>query len=253
MDLVLGPDNLSVPFSFSIPTHTPEGNEVKRVGVWSSGGHDSGAMLCLVMAELKATGRLNTISVTAFTIVKGEGSTYYSDRVVNKIAEHFGVHIEHVNNLENNEPAYSLGRIGNYSIKNMWEQNHNDMIIYMSINRMAPDEIRPFNHTLKIFYKGNNPLYESPFLLLHKPQITDIYYQLGCEDIIPWTHSCTVLAVGQCEDCYSCKEREWGLTALGKPKTDTIPPDINDVSFGGTWVHPDFLIPALPVLPTPNG
>ena len=237
MDLVLGPENLSVPFSFTIPLVTPEGNEVKRVGVWSSGGHDSGALLCLVLAELKATGRLDTVSVTAFTIVKGEGSTYYSERVVNKISEHFNVPITLVNNLPNDEDAYEAGRIGNTSVRAMWFENHHDMILYMSINRMAPDEIRPFKHTLKIFYEDETKWkrFKSPFLLLHKPQITDIYYKLGCEDIIPWTHSCTVLAVGQCEDCYSCKEREWGLLSLGKEKIDTIPPDIEDVSYGGTW------------------
>jgi len=239
MDLVLGPDNLSVPFSFTIPLLTPEGNEVKRVGLWSSGGHDSGAMLCLILAELKATGRLDTVSVTAFTIVKGEGSTYYSERVVKKISEHFGVPITIVNNLENDEDAYKAGRIGTTSVKEIWRQNHHDMILYMSINRMAPDDIRPFTQTLKIFYEDEKKWtsFKSPFLLLHKPQITDLYYKLGCEDIIQWTHSCTVLAVGQCENCYSCKEREWGLQSLDKDRIDTIPPDIEDVSFGGTWIN----------------
>lgn len=251
MDFVLGPEGMQTPFSFSIPTHTPEGNEVKRVGVYSSGGHDSGAMLCLVLAELKATGRLDTIEVTAFTMVKNEGSTYYSERVVDKIAEHFGVTINHINNLPNGQASYAAGRIGGTTIKTLWVENHHDMIIYMSINRMAPDEIRPFKHTLKIFYQDESKWtnFKSPFLLLHKPQITDLYYQLGCEDIIAWTHSCTVLAVGQCEDCYSCKEREWGLAALGKSRIDTIPPDISDVSYNGTWVNTAFPAPPLSVIP----
>jgi hypothetical protein len=251
MDFVLGPENLSVPFSFSIPTLTSEGNEVKRVGVYSSGGHDSGAMLCLVLAELKATERLDTVQVIAFTMVKNEGSTYYSERVINKISEHFGVSIIHTNNLPNGQSAYSAGRIGGSTIRDLWQQNHHNTVIYMSINRMAPDNIRPFQQTLKIFYEDESKWtnFKSPFLLLHKPQITDLYYQLGCEDIIPWTHSCTVLAVGQCENCYSCKEREWGLAALGKEKIDTIPPDIEDVSFGGTWVNPAFPAPAVSVLP----
>jgi len=239
MELVLGPENLSVPFSFTIPTHLEDGSEVKRVGVYSSGGHDSGAMLCLILAELQATGRLDTVPVTAFTIVKGEGSTYYSQRVVDKVAEHFGVKVAHVNNLENNEPAYTDGRIGIVPIAKTWLENRHDMVLYMSINRMAPDDIRPFSQTLKIFYKDEKRLYKCPFLLLHKPQITDIYYKLGCEDIIPYTHSCTVQAVGRCNECYSCKEREWGFSALGKDFVDTIPPDIDDVSFGGTWRNPN--------------
>ena len=251
MDFILGPDDLSVPFSFTIPLLTPEGNQLNRVGVYSSGGLDSGAMLCLVLAELKATNRLYTVKVVAFTMIKNEGSTYYSERVVKKISEHFGVDIEHINNLPNGQSSYAAGRIGGTTIKTLWKENHHDMIIYMSINRMAPDNIRPFKHTLKIFYQDETKWtsFKSPFLLLHKPQITDLYYKLGCENIIPWTHSCTVLAVGQCEDCYSCKEREWGFTALGKPGVDTIQPDIGDVSYNGTWVNTSFPAPPVSVIP----
>ncbi len=237
MKLVLGPPSLSTELEFSIPSTTWDGNEVKRIGVWSSGGHDSGAMLCLVMAELKATGKLDTIPVTAFTIVKGEGSTYYSQRVVNKVSEHFGVPIAHINNLPNNEPAYSAGRIGIVPVRETWIENQHDMVLFMSINRMAPDDIRPFNQTLKIFYRDEKILYKAPFLLLHKPQILDIYYKLGCEDIIQYTHSCTVQAVGTCDKCYSCKEREWGFTALGKECIHTVQPDIEDISFNGTWQY----------------
>lgn len=238
MDLVLGKGKLAVPFNFSIPSHTSDGNEVKRIGIYSSGGHDSGAMLCLALSELRATGQLGKIPVLAFTIVKDEGSTYYSQRVINKVSEHFGVHIEHFNNLDNNEPAFSVGRIGMVPVKAIWEKYHSDTAIYMSINRMAPDEIRPFKQTLKAIYIDEPILYRSPFLNLHKPQITDIYYQLGCEDIIQYTHSCTVKALGQCNECYSCKEREWGLSALGKECINTLDPDIADVSFGGSWRNP---------------
>jgi len=250
MDFVLGPENLSVPFSFSIPTHNRLGNEIKRIGVWSSGGLDSTALLCLIMSELKSTGRLETIPVTAFTIIKGEGSTYYSDRVVQKVSEHFGVPIAHTNNLANNEPAYSAGRIGIVPIKHIYEDNKSDMDMYMGINRMAPDDIRPFKQTLKFFYPDEQVLYKAPFLLLHKPQIFDLYYKLECEDMIQWTHSCTVLAVGKCDECYSCQEKVWAFNALDKEYIDTVAPDMEDISFGGTWVHPSYEAPLVTVLPT---
>ena len=57
MDLVLGLHQLEVPFSFSIPTHNRLGNEIKRIGLFTSGGIDSSALLCLIMSELKATNR----------------------------------------------------------------------------------------------------------------------------------------------------------------------------------------------------
>lgn len=250
MDLILGLHKLEVPFSFSIPTHNRLGNEIKRVGLYTSGGLDSTALLCLIMSELKATNRLDTISVVAFTIIKGEGSTYYAARVVEQVSKHFGVKIEHQNNLGNNEPAFSAGRIGIVPIKMAYEANKYDMDIYQANNRMAPDNIRPFYQTLKIFYEDEQVLYKAPFLNLHKPQIMDLYYKLGCEDIIPYTHSCTVQAVGKCNTCYSCKEREWGFDALGRYYIDTIPPDVEDISYGGTWANSSFPVPEIMVYPT---
>ena len=98
------------------------------------------------------------------------------------------------------------------------------MTIYMGINRMAPDDIRPFEQRLKINY-GNvthGYMYIAPFLFLHKPQILDIYYKLECEDLIPYTHSCTTLKIGACGECYSCAERKWGFDALGKIDPGTV-------------------------------
>ena len=102
---------------------------------------------------------------------------------------------------------------------------------------MAPDDIRPFSQKLNVVYRDEPYIYRSPFLSLHKPQILDIYYKLGCENIIQYTHSCTVQAVGSCNNCYSCKEREWGFTALGKDIINTVEPDIQDISFNGTWQY----------------
>ena len=236
MKLILGPNDLATELDFTIPTNIWN-NKVNRVGVYVSGGHDSSALLCLILSELKATGRLETTPVTAFTIVKDEGSTYYSQRIVKKVSELFGVPITHTNNVPNSKSAYTAGRIGGEPIQKIWLENFRDMIIYMAVNRMAPDNIRPFTQKLNIFYKDKTNIYRSPFLLLHKPQILDIYYKLGCESIIQYTHSCTVQAIGSCNNCYSCKEREWGFTALTKDIIDTVEPDIPDISFNGTWQY----------------
>lgn len=236
MHLILGPAGLTSEINFTIPKTTLQNNEVKRVGVFVSGGLDSSALLCLVLAELKNTNKLNDILVTVFTIVKGEGSTYYAHRIVDAIAKHFGVTLIHVNNVLNDEDSMLAGRAGSEAILRVWEEYHHDMILYMGVNNMAPDDIRPFDQKLKIVYQEAKA-YRSPFISLHKPQILDIYYKLGCEDIIKYTHSCTAQAVGSCNECYSCKEREWGFTALNKEIIYTIDPDVDDVSFGGTWQY----------------
>jgi hypothetical protein len=237
MKLILGPQDLSTELDFTIPTIIWKNNQVTQVGVFVSGGHDSAALLCLILSELKATGRLETVAVTAFTVIKDEGSTYYSQRIVKKVSEHFGVPIRHINNVPNSKSAYKAGRIGVHPIRQICIDNFQNTILYMAVNRMAPDNIRPFPQRLNVFYRDEAYIYKSPFLLLHKPQILDIYYKLGCESIIQYTHSCTVQAVGSCNNCYSCKEREWGFTALTKDIINTVEPDIQDISFNGTWQY----------------
>lgn len=236
MHLILGPSNLTTELDFTIPIVNIQNNKIDRVGVFVSSGLDSAALLCLIISELKSTNRLDSIKLTAFTVVKDEGSTYYAQRIIDKISKKFGVSIEHINNIPNDLDAYSAGRLGSHAIEKVWMDTNKDTLLYMAVNQMAPDGIRPFSQTLKVVYQENK-IFRTPFLTLHKPQILDIYYKLGCEDIIEYTHSCTVQAVGSCNNCYSCKEREWGFTALDKKVIQTIDPDVDDISFGGTWQY----------------
>lgn len=187
----------------------------ENFGVYLSGGIDSVALLCLILAERKSL-NLDT-PVTAFTIDKSDGPTYHAVNVLNKIREHFNVEIEHINDIPNDLDADKKGNIGVECMKYIHGLKP-DMLLYMGINRMAPDDIRPFKERLIVDYgyEQVTRFYRAPFLFLHKPQILDILYKLNCEDIIPYTHSCTVLKDGMCGECYSCKEREWGFSALGK-------------------------------------
>jgi len=234
MHLILGPDRLTTELNFEIPVVNLRNNKINRVGVFVSGGIDSAILLCLVILELKATNRLDSTEITAFTVIKNEGSTYYAQRVIDKISNLFGISITHINNLLNDTEA--IGRVGEKTIRKVYNDTYDDTILYMAVNQMAPDDVRTFSQTLKIKYQKNN-IFQSPFLSLHKPQILDIYYKLGCKNIIQYTHSCTVQSIGSCNNCYSCKEREWGFTALGKEVIPTLDPDVEDISFGGTWQY----------------
>ena len=110
MHLILGPDGLTTELNFKIPIVTLKNNKVNRVGVFVSGGLDAAALLCLIISELKATNRLDSTGITAFTIIKDDGSTYYAQRVIDKISNHFGISITHVNNLLNDTDAYAAGQ-----------------------------------------------------------------------------------------------------------------------------------------------
>lgn len=234
MELTLGPANLSTEFKFSLPDF--ETSRYKNIGIYSSGGLDSTALICLILSELKNNNLLGVIPVTCFTVVKAEGSTYYSQRVIEKISAHFDYDLLHVNNVGNDKAAVDYGRVGRTPIFNI-RSNYRDTALYMGVNRMAPDDIRPFTQVLQLYYKDQPFLYNSPFLNMHKPQILDLYFKLACEDIIQYTHSCTVQALGACGECYSCNERKWGFDALGKVDPGTVTPSVDDITFDGTWVN----------------
>jgi hypothetical protein len=228
MILTLGPDNLSTTLDFTIwkkaglftlvndTIHSPN----IKIGVYLSGGLDSAALLCLILAELKTLGKLNDIPVTCFTVDKNDSSTVSSVQVLDQIKKHFNCDIVHVNNLKNDPIPNLEGNIGPNVISQI--RNYDPiMILYMGINRMAPPELKTYKHPLKIDY-GYNKTSNIPFLFLHKPHIIDILYKLGCEDIIPYTRSCTQVDVGTCGECYACEERAWGFEMLGKTDPSKI-------------------------------
>lgn len=229
MKLTIGPANLQTEFEFEIFKKrgrfiTVEGRlgHIDKVGVYVSGGLDSTTLLCLILTELRNTGM--DIPVTCFTLAKSDGPTYHASNIVNQVRKHFDITLEHVTDIPNDPIPNSLGNIGIGPIRYVKNYAPN-MIVYMGNNRMAPDNVRPFSQRLQVEYghRINNPMYSSPFLFLHKPQILDIIYQLGCEDLIQYTQSCMVVPNGQCRQCYSCVERQWGFEALGKTDPGTLP------------------------------
>jgi hypothetical protein len=231
MELSLGVNPRIVDFEFIIPP------ECAKIGVYVSGGLDSAALLCLILSELKATNRLNSVIVECFTAMKQDGSTYYSKRVIEKVSEHFNVSITHNNNISND--GIEAGQVGTQLITKLGEDN-SGMTFYMGLNKMVHPLIKRFKHRLKIDYGPNERTryYTAPFLHLQKPQILDIFFKLGCDAIIPFTHTCTTQIIGRCNDCYSCEERSWGFEVLGKDEPDTVTPDMPDVTYNNTWINP---------------
>ena len=230
MILTVGPANLSTEFIFSIPENK------EKIYVYLSGGLDSAALLCLILTELKNTDRLNSTTVVCFTVVKNDGSTFYAKRIIEQIAKLFDKEIQHENNITNDVYNFKKGRVGASVTMSIWKRYKNDGLIYMANNLMAPKDIRPFNQELLINY-AETELHISPFLNLHKPQILDIFFKLGCDSVIKYAHTCTRTPIGKCGQCYSCAERSWGFSALGNSDPETIKPEVTDISFSDTWVN----------------
>ena len=209
MELAIGPNDLEVNFKFTIPA------DIYEIVLYLSGGLDSATLLCLILTELKNTQRLGQTNIKCVTVVKNDGSMQYSTDIVKHISLLFNKEIEHVNNCVNDEDSITKGRVGVYAIKEIWKRSGPNTKSYMAVNKMAPSDIRPFRQELLVVYK-ESPYYDSPFLNLHKPQILDILFKLNCESVIPYTHTCTVIVEGRCNQCYSCAERSWAFSLLGK-------------------------------------
>lgn len=232
MKLLLGPANLQTEFELNVfkkvgPYSLTGGRLgfVNSIGVLLSGGLDSLALLCVILTDLRDNNKLDSTSVICFTVAKSDGPTYYVPRLIKKVEEHFNVKLTHVTDIPNCIESDKTGDMGQLPIMIARKYNPN-MILYTGVNRMAPDDVRPFKQRLQKDYghSTTGPLL-APFLFLHKPQILDILFQLGCEDLLQYTHTCTVLDIGACGECYSCAERQWGFDALSKVDPGTLYPD----------------------------
>jgi len=227
MELILGPEKFKTKFSFYIP------NNIKRLGITISGGLDSTILSYLIFKELELTNRTDC-QVNLFTIIKNDGSTFYAARIVNELKKLFpNQKFLYTNNCSNGDVWDGRGSVG---IILIYSKNIVD-ILYTGVNRQVNQEIKKFKNNLKIYYQDENEWYKAPFLNMKKPNMLDLYYQLGVEFLIPYTHTCTVNTLGKCNNCYSCEEREWAFNELGKLDNSFIKPAIYDISFNGTWIN----------------
>lgn len=216
MILQLGPENLKTDFHFNIE----DANQKKprfydSLGVYFSGGIDSTALLLLLLSELKMQGVLKRYPVHCFTVVKQDYSVDISTPLLDAISRKFQTKIYHHNSIANYE-----NKLANIHIRTLLSLyvKHKSMLFFVGNNKMPPESIKKFINVLNTDY-GNvqdRVFFYSPFLFLHKPQILDIFYKLNCEDILPYTYSCTVQPHVPCNNCYACEERAWGFEMLKK-------------------------------------
>lgn len=176
----------------------------------------------MIIQELKDTGRIDKVTITAFTVVKPTHEPVYAEIMLKAITDHYGVSIQHENYLPNTEPFLSSGTLNPPDhINSIYEKYGRNIAIYMAVNNMPPESVKKFNGSLGFVYNTPTDHYR-PFLNLYKPQMISIFYKLGVEFLIPYAHSCAKQAIGKCKKCYSCEERAWGFEQLGLPDPATI-------------------------------
>ena len=216
MILTLGNDSLVTEFKFSIEDaiQSNPNKQFDNIGVYLSGGVDSVALLLLILTELQLNTRLYKIPVTCFTIAKRDFSVDITPKIIELCEKKFNTSIVHINNVQK---SINQENIEFKTFLNLYTE-YKKTLFFLGINRMPENEIVKFKNKLKVDYgrRKDRFVYYSPFLFLHKPQIIDIFYKLGHEDLLPYTYSCTMQPKIPCGNCYGCEERAWGFRFLEK-------------------------------------
>jgi len=225
MKLVLGPENLQTELDFKIiekingmPVVSGKICNVNKIGLYLSGGPDSAALLCLILAELANMN--DKLPVHCFIVDKNEGQVHYAIDTIKEVEKLFNTQITY--SIEEHQQDIDFpSRLGSKTYKHIYNISPKT-IFYQGINNPPDKSIKKFSSVVPRDYGNKTSFFYQnsvmcfPFLFLHKPQILDIFYKLNCESVIQYTQSCYMQSVGACGKCYSCEEREWGFEVLNK-------------------------------------
>ena len=217
MHLSLGHAPFNYEFNFTIP-------DVENVGLFLSGGLDSSALLCLIIVELHQTGRKD-LPIHVWTCNKPP-DPINGARMVKVISEEYNKKIIYHENYDVPEEYKAMGIIDVRAVKDAYDK-FDSIQMYMAGNNSwektqwaeyidLDDQKLPWNYP-------EHPHITYPFLNLLKMHTIEIYYKLGKEHLMAYTHSCSRQEAPACGECYSCKEAATGFRMLGKTRPDYIP------------------------------
>lgn len=204
---------------FTLLRGTPEERSIEitlpevptKIGVMTSGGVDSSIMLYLLaLVNRDECGGKHTLQ--PFTVPRLGGAMEHAPKVINFINSKLGTAIPNVMEVgDTNAPHREQVQLGINDALNVLDVR----VVYVGDNLTPPS-----NFQMKGTYPSRNtaPLMyvKRPFMTLFKSHVVDLISQLGVEDILPSTHTCTELTVGRCGECFACDERRWGFEQAGK-------------------------------------
>lgn len=197
MKLVCGPDHDKRTLEITLPLG-------KQVGVFISGGIDSALLYYLLVKE----NQNHSHNIQPLIIARKEGSRYFARPIIERINQLLNINV-------------AVKRVGNTSLPEIQQVTS---AVEQAFRLLHIEEIfvglihnRP-EHTI-----GFDPIpvpemagLHTPFRHLEKSHIIDIYYQLGIQYLLEYTHSCDQSETTQCGTCNGCRERGWGFAELSQ-------------------------------------
>jgi hypothetical protein len=207
MKLTVGTKENERTVEITIPT------DAKKIASLVSGGADSAVLLYILATEA----RDRDIEIVTFTVPRSDGAYTYSPKIV-----------EMINNLGNfNLPTpIQVGDPANHHHSQQTRSGHREIMatrpdidyIYYGSQMVAPELNSDETYILpwrpdKAYYPEGKSM--CPFFDLTKEHTLDMYYKLGIEELLKYSHSCAAIPVGRCGRCYNCVERDWAFAKLG--------------------------------------
>jgi 7-cyano-7-deazaguanine synthase in queuosine biosynthesis len=185
-----------------------------RIGVLVSGGIDSAILYYLLLLENKQNGNLHDIK--PISIMRKEGSKYFSSLVVGHVNQEFQIpYSDPLIVGDNTLPEEEQVKSGvNQALAQGFD------IIYAGVIEQLPQHMInwqpiPSKETLK---------FKTPLQNINKSHIIDIVVKFKQNPLFYITHSCSgeQTQIGRCNGCNGCNERRWGFEQLNLLDPGTI-------------------------------
>jgi len=208
MNIICGPADDQREITLTLP------NKRSRIGVLVSGGIDSAILYYLLHLENTATGNIHEIR--PISILRKEGSRYFSHLVVGAVNQQFNIpFIEPKLFGDNSLPEEK-------QIKSLVDQSlvSGFNIVYAGAIEQLPQHMVDWQP----IPSKETARFKTPFQTINKSHIIDITIKFKQETLFYITHSCASAdyQVGRCNRCNGCNERSWGFEKLGLVDPGTI-------------------------------
>jgi 7-cyano-7-deazaguanine synthase in queuosine biosynthesis len=208
MNIICGPENDQRTVTITLPQNK------SRIGVFVSGGLDSAILYYLLLLENKLTGNIHEI--TPLSVMRKEGSKYFSSLVVGHVNQEFGIPYNDPLIVGNNTlPEEEQVKSGvNQALGQGFD------IVYAGVIEQLPQHMINWQ---PIPVK-ETPRFKIPFQSINKSHVVDIIVRLKQEPLFYITHSCAGAQsqIGRCKGCNGCNERLWGFGQLNLVDPGTI-------------------------------
>jgi NH3-dependent NAD+ synthetase len=195
-----GPYNDKKLFELTLP-------DVPKIGVFTSGGIDSTILYYLIIREWIQS--QSKSQIYPIVIMRKEGSKHFAKPIVEKINQLFNINTTPLR-LGNTTLPESQ-QVGS-AIKQAFIYPPYLDTVYIGVINNLEEHLIGFE---KIVLPNHSQI-KFPFKDLYKSHVIDLYYRLGVENLLQYTHSCDIFETRPCGTCNGCREREWGFNELDK-------------------------------------